>query len=189
MYSETIAGTGIVWDVSWRLKKVMHRHQRLLLRQRFSTKRTSKGGISTLRTNPGKLLTTWSQSRWKWQRRSTALVRSPRSPSRRMSLSEVACFSLQYPLQDTHQLIRIRGGDLLELRTYIKTVCTYHASGADLLSLHDRYLNRYTELNYLFDLNKSLSLDALTVGNETRYLNHNRDSNVTAFGRSRLLFP
>jgi len=42
-------------------------------------------------------------------------------------------------------------------------------------------LNLYTGLNYLFDLNKSLALDALTVGNETRYLNHSKDSNVTAF--------
>ena len=47
---------------------------------------------------------------------------------------------------------------------------------------HNRYLNRYTGLNYLFDLNRSLSLDALTVGNETRYLNHDKDFNVTAYG-------
>lgn len=52
------------------------------------------------------------------------------------------------------------------------------------LKLHHRYLNRYTGLNYLFDLNKSLALDALTVGNETRYLNHNKDPNVMARGGS-----
>jgi len=129
MHSETIAGTGLVWDVSWRLKKVMHRHQRLLLLQRLSAKRTSKGGFSTLRNNPGKLLTIRLQSQWRWQRRSTALVRSLRSLSRKTTLSEVACFSLQCPLRDTHQLIRIRGGDLLELRTHIKTVRTYPTSG------------------------------------------------------------
>ncbi|KAF9652388.1 SET domain-containing protein [Thelephora ganbajun] len=42
------------------------------------------------------------------------------------------------------------------------------------------YLNRYTGLNYLFDLNRSQALDALTVGNETRYLNHDEQCNVTA---------
>lgn len=52
------------------------------------------------------------------------------------------------------------------------------------LNLHNRYLNLYTGLNYLFDLNKSLALDALTVGNETRYLNHHKDPNVMARGGS-----
>lgn len=44
-------------------------------------------------------------------------------------------------------------------------------------------MNRYTGLNYLFDLNRSLALDALTVGNETRYLNHNDENNVLAVAR------
>ena len=44
-------------------------------------------------------------------------------------------------------------------------------------------------LNYLFDLNKSLALDALTVGNETRYLNHSKDFNVMAVGELPLWFP
>jgi len=48
------------------------------------------------------------------------------------------------------------------------------------LNSHNRYLNRYTGLNYLFNLNRSLALDALTVGNETRYLNHDAEPNVTA---------
>ncbi|KAF9788577.1 hypothetical protein BJ322DRAFT_1183241 [Thelephora terrestris] len=42
------------------------------------------------------------------------------------------------------------------------------------------YLNLYTGLNYLFDLNRTLALDALTVGNETRYLNHSGENNVIA---------
>lgn len=52
------------------------------------------------------------------------------------------------------------------------------------------YLNRYTGLNYLFDLNKTLALDALTVGNETRYLNHHSDDfNVLATGEFPPRFP
>jgi SET domain-containing protein len=70
------------------------------------------------------------------------------------------------------------------MRTYIKIVCPPISRKTNWLNLHNRYLNRYTGLNYLFDLNKSLALDALTVGNETRYLNHHKDPNVMARGGS-----
>lgn len=139
--------------------------------------------------SPEQIFTMCSQSQRKWQRRSTALVRSLCSLSRKRTLSGVTHFSSRYALQNTHRLvIRIRGGDLSQQWPHIKTVRPRPGREIGRLNSYNRYLNRYTGLNYLFDLNKSLALDALTVGNETRYLNHSKDSNVTAFGKSSVSF-
>lgn len=72
---------------------------------------------------------------------------------------------------------------------YLKTVRPNPTYENDQLNPHHSYLNRYTKLNYLFDLNRTLALDALTVGNETRYLNHSGENNVLASGGFLKLSP
>ncbi|KAK0199163.1 hypothetical protein F5146DRAFT_996470 [Armillaria mellea] len=49
--------------------------------------------------------------------------------------------------------------------------------GSEESSHRSNILNKYTGLNYNFELNSSLTLDASCLGNETRYLNHSDKPN------------
>lgn len=49
--------------------------------------------------------------------------------------------------------------------------------GSEESSHRSNILNKYTGLNYNFELNSSLTLDASRRGNETRYLNHSDKPN------------
>jgi len=50
-------------------------------------------------------------------------------------------------------------------------------------------VQKFTRINYSFSLTKRLTLDSLTVGNETRYLNHDKLANCRALCKRLLISP